>query len=305
MAGNNEGSIETNYKVIPIIVFLVGVLFISLYYLNPIGEDGSKFWKTILVIVKDVGIAFIVSVVVLYVIEISTHKKRELAAEKLARKMNEDVFKAVYHKYIPPIIFNEVERCLMGSGVIRSEYRVTYALRKSKDELLKNHYLCTLRSRYMLKNIAGGPVDEIVRARLELPITKELHTFVKFTKVIIGERELSEEEITNALVSDGKNKTFSLEVLVPLGGLNVDVHSQLVKRLTDQEVWTTSYAADGIELTIHSPSDCRVEGFANHSKSKHVIEDREVLDEGVRKYELKLNYGIIPHQSFVIWWSNE
>lgn len=298
---------KTNHS-FTILIFVIGVLFIAGHYIA-IGQSGEEGWilKSFLYVIKDVGIAFIVSVVVLYAIEILTHRNKERATDKLVKDINKNLFGAIYNRYIPDIIFNEVERCLMANGVVRSNYRVVYTLKKKNEgiDVPDGYYLCTLRSRYKLKNIAGGPVDEIVRARLELPIDDNLHKYVKFCKAKIDGQTLNESDIEKHSSSDKNNTTFSFKVTVPPEGLEVDLQGQMLKKLTDQEVWTTSYPAEGLELIIISPLDCKVKAFANHSKSSQVEEDRENISDDAQKYELKLNYGIIPFQSFVIWWSSD
>ena len=290
---------EWNSYFIYLIVLLAGV---ACLYFAP--ELTDAHWSHF---VSEMGTAMVIAIIIVVTVERVTRKQHKLAADKLIHNINDNLFHAVYDRYIPDVVFAEVDKCLLQSDVYRTNYEVYYSITNwEKDEDDKrdhcSHVKCNTVTKYTLENITCSDIEHVVMVGFELPIDSAWHDDVKVLKVSIDGEYLSEEAVkTHSDSSDGIQLIFRYPKRIPKGGkANIRIEAQLVKRHTDMEVWASTIPSDGLKLMVSTPDqDIDLCAHANHSENLDLI----MTDNGIKTWELK--YGILPHQSVSFWWSKK
>lgn len=253
--------------------------------------------------VLDIGFAGIISVFLASTIEYFTRCKHEAAADALVAKINNNLFHAIYEKYIPDEIFAEVERAVMFSGVFRRGHELNYTIENiptsSANVPCDKHVKCLAQTRYELENISDTEIPHNVKLFLEIPIDKYLEPLCKIEEIEINDKTLSADEIESHTSKTPCQIEFSYPIKIPKGNkLSVRTSATLVKRKLDSEIWTSQLPSDGIKLTVSMPNkDIEVRAHASHSQPLVPVLDNDVT----KSWELK--HGIFPHQSVIFWWS--
>jgi len=129
-----------------IAVFLFGVVFIAVSKIFDLG--------LLSVMLKELGFALIIAIILIFTVERVSRKNHEEAADRLVEKINKNLFNAIYKRYIPNEVFAEVEAALLKSDVLRDKYEVNYALAEIDHKQFPNleesdidtHLHCTLLS---------------------------------------------------------------------------------------------------------------------------------------------------------------
>lgn len=279
-----------------IAVFLVSLvsILISLVF--------QADWPIAAPFFKEIGFAGIISLIVIFTVESFSRKRHEKAADALVEKINSDLFHAVYKRYIPEVVFAEVEKCLMHSGVFRHGHEVNYTIENLKGDAgagdCNKHVKCLAQSRYTLRNVTEGEIDHPVILTLERPINPKLDGHCKIISMKINGNELKDEDILESTETTESQVVFRRNVKIPArGDVEVCSSSILLKQKTDSEIWASRLPSDGFKLTISMPGkDIKVFASALHSEKLTPILNNEVT----KSWELK--HGMFPFQSVVFWW---
>src|SRR5947209_18115996 len=138
------------------IIGLAGV-FVSVNY-----ATATRPLSILLDIVRDIGVALIVTVVTATSIEMFVNSR-------VRRQIEADVFQATFRKFLPDPIYMQVRDKVLGAGVIRRDWTIdmrvidpraepdAYAeLRRLSDERL---YIVEGRMSYEVENLATTAVD--------------------------------------------------------------------------------------------------------------------------------------------------
>jgi len=283
------------------LIFAIGVIFILVALLN------YEKWPLAAPFLKELGFAFVIAVIIIFTVEKFTRSRHEEAAHDLINDMNHSLFKAIFKRYIPETVFNEVEKCLIKANIFRTKYEVYYTLTSidpaiDDDRDRINHVACESKTRYRLSNNTDGPVTHTVKSVFELPIDSAWHDDVKVLEAKIGNKVLTSEEITqHSDTSDNKQLIFSYKLdFKPREEIDIFIKASLIKRTTDMEVWSSMLPSDGIKLTVSTPDrNIKVCASANHHEKITEVTN----DDATRVWEL--DHGIFPYQSIVFWWSKQ
>lgn len=284
-----------------IATLLLGVLFISLHKIFHEELNTSPLLFTIL---HEVGMALIIAVVLIYTIDGISKKKHETIAQEFTEKLNKDIFHAIYKRYIPSVVFEEIERCVLGAHVIRENYCVSYTIQPLTNApagVPCNKYVsCLAQSNYTIRNLTDSTVKHSVCLFLERPIDKQLSSFVKINEFRINNELLTDDVIAKHTKANGSDEQISFQMDVnipPKSSISVSSTAHLVKFSTDQEVWSSRIPSDGIDLTVTVPPG----GFEVLAKANHSQPLKPMLFNSVTR-RWSLNHGIFPHQSIAFWW---
>jgi hypothetical protein len=266
-----------------------------------------KEWTFVEHLLRDLGMAGLIAMVLIYTVDRVSRERHENAAHDLMEKMNHNLFHAIYKRYIPPAVMEEVEKCLMKSDVFRTHYCIDYTLdyisevtnieQADKDKYLK----CEIYSKYRLRNITDKPITHLVETHVELPIENSLKDLVDFDEITIDGDSLSAEEIKESTSTNDIHKIIKHEVTIPADGFKeVTMMCHTIKRKLDMEVWSSRFPSAGLTLRITAPSAIKVHATANHSE-----ELSESKMGGGKLTIWELDHGMFPFQSVIFWWNAE
>lgn len=289
-----------------VILGLVGIILILVSPHLPSTWKGYQYWKPV---VDGLAGSMIIATILIYTVELSSRRRQLKASARITNKISEDVFRAIYNRYVPDSIFREVEECLLMSNIYREDFCIDVKLSPLTREQcptasLRNnaekYYLLHSHTTYKLINTKDLNITHKIKTLVELPLNQDLFDLVKITGVRIGGEAISPEIIDSgtAVKTDRSALVFELPVnLNARGEVDVSVSYQAVKQKVDMEVWSTREPTYRLKLKVSAPEGLEVQAKANHSKDVACIRD------GLPGcFEWNLPFGIFPHQSVVFWW---
>lgn len=290
--------ITANSRLIYLVAFLGGVLLLILSHL--LGEE----YVTSSEVMKEVGMAVLVSVFLSFTIEGIAKQRHEASVNNERELLSRGIFEAIYKRHIPEVVFEEVERCVLNSRIIREQYKVAYTIKDLDEKELSfdvpcsNYVRCFVTTSYVLRNLTSAPVTQDIVLHLEKPLEARLIPLVKIENVRIDGDALSAQQIKDATkMGDSQINFLVNRDIPPNGSIKVSIKAALIKYSTDQEIWSSRIPSDGIELTVNVPDDnLEVCVKANHSQKLILSTDDKVMKQW------NLDHGIFPHQSLLFWW---
>ena len=255
----------------------------------------------------ELGIAGIIALILIFTFEKVTKTEREEATEKQIQDITQNLFNAIFKRYIPDSVFSEVERSLFTSDVIRTNYNVDYHI-SDVDEIkdfpsqdTSNHLRCSITSSYDLKNITDKEIEHTIKGFIELPIDESLQKFVKFTEFSVDNEVQNIDTKDNTNTGDHIVLTNKVKI-GPKSKVSIKSRFITIKRKVDSEIWSSRIPSDGIKITVSSPPSITVKASANHSsKLNHSKRNDSNI---IRSQEWSINTGIFPHQSIIFWWKD-
>ena len=304
---NGDESLE---KSVYIIVAVTSVLLVAIGLIVKFSwKAPDNIWASITpFFLSELGIAGIVALIIIFTIDRFTRVRHENAANDLIRRMNKDLFHAIYNRYIPTSVFGEVEECLLKSNVLRTEYAIDYSLNEitvaeAEEHGIsvadrESHLFCGVFSKYRLNNLSDKLHVHTMEMHLEIPIDENMQRFVRVDGVRADGKDLSEKEITESCSKTSTHLVFKYDVQIPPNGhMDVSTNCHSIKRKTDMEVWSSRLPSDGLILRVITQGDVNVSATANHSQAL----TKETINNG-KVMIWQLNYGIFPFQSIIFWW---
>lgn len=289
--------LNVNSKLIYFGTFITGLFLLVAYHLLPAD------WHLLAEICKELAMALLVAVVLAFTIEGIAERRHESQVESERELLSRGIFQAIYKRHIPDVVFEEVERCVLNSKVIREQYQVTYTIAKMDNPpqgipCNNNYANVSLHSNYTLRNLTTAPVQQDIILNVELPMEKQLIDLVEVVQVVIDGDHISKSDLRKNVKNTGSHLQFSTQREIPASStIKVSVKAKLIKYGTDQEVWSSRIPSDGLELTVNTPGcDYEVCANANHSQKLSLS-----IDESNMK-RWRLDHGIFPYQSVSFWW---
>lgn len=284
-------------KLVYLITLILGVFLLVISHVLP------QELHLVAEICKEVAMAFLVAVVLAFTIEGIAKRRHESQADIERELLSRGIFEAIYKRHIPDVVFEEVERCVLNSKVIREQYQVTYTISKMNNPPqgipCNNNYVnVSLHSNYTLRNLTSAPIQQDIILNVELPMEKQLIGLVEVLQVIIDGDHVSKADLKKNVRHTSSHLSFSTQREIPASSsIRVSVKAKLIKYGTDQEVWSSRIPSDGLELTVNTPGgDYEICANANHSQKLSLS-----IDESNMK-RWRLDHGIFPHQSVSFWW---
>ena len=284
-----------HYRVFYALVLAVSILLLGASHY----VEKETLFKSLL---HELGFAGIIAVILIFTIEAFNRERHQISADTLLEKINTDLFRAIYKRYIPEKVFEEVEKCVMRCNVFRSDHALDYTIdtfTNATPDTIKNDYFhCTAQTAYKLSNLLEQKASHEVIVQIELPIDKALCEYCKIEEVKIDGRSLTAVEIKSNTTTTDSHLLFKKTIELPVkGSAKITTKSSLLKKKTDSEVWCSRLPSDGLTLTVSTPSKgLIVNAFANHSEKL----DHTLNNHVTQKW--MLDYGIFPHQSIIFWW---
>lgn len=284
--------------------WVYGVVALVSLVLLLIGHQVETNYPTFAIFLKELAFAGMIALILIGTIERFNRSRHERAANALVERINKNLFHAIYERYIPHAVFNEVEKGLLRSNVFRQEHEVYYTLEPLNDAgtvvwpPCGKYLKCIAQASYTLKNITDNPITHPVKLNLERPPEQELISYCKITDVEIDRHVLTAEEIQTMTTVTPIQICFKHDVDIKPGEtIFVRTRAELIKRDLDQEIWTSMLPSDGIKLTVTVPA----KNLEIKAHALHIEEIDTIVDTDVTKV-WSLRYGMFPYQSLVFWW---
>jgi hypothetical protein len=280
-----------------VVILLLGVLLLGFAHFKKGAIDAV--WTGL---ISDIGSTLIAAFVIIFTVERFTRRAHKRSADSLIRRINHNLYYAIYKRQIPTHIIKEVEASIFQRNVFREQHKVKYNLIKIPPDIdakvdNKEHLTVETISRYVLSNTSDETITVPVSAHYELPLDENWRDKVRVSHVRIDGFTLTEEEISSHTNVEETQLTFDYSVEIPANSkINVFLKGCLIKRTEDMEVFASFIPSDGLELTVHIPEGYSVEATANHRCP--LIEESDVNTAKT----WRLEQAILPFQSIVFWW---
>lgn len=283
-------------------IILLGIILVTVYLLgksNVKADEPVSIW---FLLSKEIGMALMIAIIVVYAVELITRHKHEERAEQSINSIKQNIFQGVFSRYIPESVFKEVEDCLLYSNLSRTDYKIQVNLapldlQQESPPKSEEHYIAEYYSSYELVNNSEQDIKEMVRFDVEVPNEPQYESLTQITLFKVND----EEHVTKAkpIRTENGRCLYETEVTIPGDGkVSVVMTGCTVKRKIDHEIWLVLYPTDGVHLTINPPPDLDVKVKASNSKD---IERENPDAVGSQIWSLKS--GIFPHQSVIMWWN--
>lgn len=271
-----------------ILMAVVGILLLVTAYFVTIKDS---FWYFIF---KEAGFALIVALFLVATIERFTRERHEAAAEATMNEINRHLFYAIFKRYIPEKVFEEVERSVMEANVFRTAHQLNYTIEaRGVDKVT-----CIAQTSYQLESVLDEAALHNIVISLEMPIEVADRAGCYIEKLEVGNVVLDQKALAKYVTESDDHITVTYPYRIEgRATVRVSTLSHLVKKATDVELWASRIPSDGLELTVSTPDrNLRVCAHANHS-----MKLVPVMSNGVTS-KWTLQHGIFPYQSLMFWW---
>ena len=291
-----------------ILLIIIGVY--AHYYF----KDSEYFFlsKVVPVFLSEVGIAVIIAIFLIYTIEKHNKDIERQELKEITEQIHVNVLESIYKRYIPPKVFEEIDKCLLRAMLYRSKLKIHYTIKKVDSNLdqkidSEEHVICDVYTTYHLKNTTSTPLDDVIPIYIEKPFDSAWDDKVGVNSLIVTRNKTSKEKLIKNREdvdefikgSDDKQIIFKHPIhLDPDEELCVEARFTLIKRVVDQESWVSRIPTDNLELTVTTPNA----DFIVLAKACHYEALSENIDPNHITNSWSLDYGIIPHQSIIFWW---
>ena len=291
----SENFLIKHYRVLYLLICLVSIILLV----------ASHYWipdNVFKMLAHELGVAGIVAVILVFTIETFTRERHRLAADDLLASINKNLFHAIYKRYIPEPVFEEVEKCVMRCSVYREAHELDYTiddLPPTADEALRSsHFQCTAQTSYKLSNLLDQDTTHDITIKIERPLESKYDALCTINELTVNGVTVPESELMACITRTDQHVVLCKKIELPARGkVDVSTKSTLLKKKTDSEIWCSRLPSDGLKLTVSTPSKgLMVKASANHSERLKVQLDNQVTRKWV------LDFGIFPHQSIIFWW---
>lgn len=289
------------HNILNIGLLLLGISILALFALFGFQEYFGVFFHATLVSIVQ---SLLVAGVMMIIIETISKKAQQLSSDEMIKKINKDLFFAVYKRQIDPGLVEEIENSIFNSKVFRTNHELTYTINPVNRDLDIsmdgiNHVVCEINSTYRLKNITQDIISHTIRMDIELPIDSKWkdHCQCLFMKVNDADvKGKAAERIS------GAQKIVTYNIEIPAGGeVSISTGATQIKRATDSEIWASRIPSNGMRLTLVTPrGDIETFAHANHRSEIKCLNK----DSGSSTVWM-LDSFILPHQSLVFWWKSK
>lgn len=289
------------HKIWQIGLGLVVVSIISLFALFGFKDAFGEFFHATLVSIVQ---SLLVAGVMMIIIETISKKAQQISSEELIKKINKNLFFAVYRRQLDTGLVEEIEKSIFESKVFRMGHELTYTINPVNRDLDIsmdgiNHVVCEINSTYSLKNITQEKIVHPIRMDIELPIDSKWNDHCQCVSIKVDGVEVkgkAEERISGAQ----KIVTYNIEIAAG-AEVSISTGATQIKRATDSEIWASRIPSNGMRLTLVTPrGDIETFAHANHRSDIKCLSE----DSGSSKV-WKLDQFILPHQSLVFWWKSK
>jgi hypothetical protein len=267
--------------------------------------------KTIILLIAEIGYAFIIAWIVSVAIEAIATAERNKEVTDQREMIANDVMQAVFGiRHEKSYVRSVIETCFEQPH-FREDYDLHYRVEcfpeSDRDRLNLEEgrfVLMHTHMRYRVRNMSGK--DESFRIGYGLPTRSHvLHDLCKVTAISVGGvafkgSEVAQTEITH----NGENVPLNdraYEFFVPVvggGSVEILIKSQTVKEMSDNDTFGFRYPTSNARLRM----DVNVEGLIFGVTPRVAANILEIVPPTDWTGEWKIDGPILPFNSVVFWW---
>lgn len=267
--------------------------------------------KTIILLIAEIGYAFIIAWIVSVAIEAFATAERNKEVTDQREMIANDVMQAIFGiRHEKNYVRSVIETCFEQPH-FREDYDLKYTIDSfpESDRVRLNleagrFVLMRTRMRYRVRNMSGK--DESFRIGYGLPTRSSLlHDLCKVTKIMVAGRSYKNSEIQETeVVHNGENVSLNdraYEIFVPVyggGSVEILIESQTVKEMSDNDTFGFRYPTSNARLTMDVNVDGLIFGVTPRVAAKII----EIVPPTDRSGEWRIDGPILPFNSVVFWW---
>jgi len=275
---------------------------------------------------KSVGEAILIALLVIYLVEVQSHKRLEESAIQMIKKVGKNIFGLVYGHELPSRFVEALEKTMLEQPVYRESMHLAVELTSTEltnsagvnEKLCKMH--CTFS--FTLMNCSDAPAKQPIQVALErdkwlaeLYPDNASEPFLEYLRINndLYVRPEDAEKVKRQLTavdlkikpltdlgtdkSDGNELVFCQpDTIIPAkGSVQVKFGGVMYKRYSDNEVWSTFFPTLAVFLTVTSV-DFEVE--ARFPTSGEVLSTN--LGDTTSRWEY--DAPLMSGQSVIYWW---
>jgi hypothetical protein len=260
-------------------------------------------------IFKNVGIAFFAAYVIASLIEPQSRKNLEFMYDNSLKRHRKDaqdsmdqlatnVLSAVYKRDIPDQVFHQVEKTIIQSNFVRSDFEVSYGIEYLDDK--REYVACITHASFTIENISREDLNYDFAVEIEAPCREEFESVTTVETMEYGDQKLSEEQLSEANQKAENTEAFKKYAhAVPIKAGKSETFSvkyKMVKYSRDNESFRSLITSQGVKFRVTAPDDIKIHAVAQHPSS--------LVDEGKlgSTYRWKMQEVMLPYQGVVLWW---
>jgi hypothetical protein len=269
----------------------------------------SVWWEsdhTYIGLIREVGFASFIALAIGVLVERATQARQISDANTLLQDVARNVFLAAAGWRAPDSIRTQVLDTILYAKVLRPKITLRYTVKPLAidwgEQLCRTFLILEVQSDYALLNL-GGAVIRDYKVNLHIPRAEDasLDELVCANRVVIGTTQLAEEDVQNGLQPETQfDKRYEWPIeLEPGLEKRVIVQYTLIKRVADDEPWTSLLPCERLELVV----DMQCPGLAWRAEAYHMGELRLIGDRprrGLNHFEAQ--QAILPYQGIVLEW---
>ena len=244
-------------------------------------------------LLRDLGIAFLVSVSISVAIEKIAAEKRDREINKKVHDVQQDAMAAVFNTTLPPGWLNFVRTTLQNKIFYRTNMRVRYDVRIPTNEeqalCSTDFVVCNVTLSYRVTNTSFSNEDYEVDCYVELPWEKELRSLPHLQAIIIDGEPVDIKELEGARI--GTRMRFGHSYKHPVKGvrgqdfIDVEVRLRQVNYPRDTTTFTSIDPTDSLHVQLVAP-----QGYSTYVILKHP----NASDHGEGRSPVPLHHGNAP-----------
>jgi hypothetical protein len=311
-----------------IIAMLVGIVCL-------VFSENSIFSKIHFIphLVRDVGIALIVSACLIVTIEKINKARGREERDEFVRAVGDNLIKAVYNRELPLPLFDTIRRSLLEQPFIRSEYNVNVSLYDLDDSYLAR---APAREKAVIQNLTGRfrkdplfcPSPVIMKAHahfrvcnvtseirdydvvwsMRKPFGKSYEDVCGITSLKIDQQEQIQIGVFSSDETHIVNSEFHKTVAIaPQGSAHVSLECYCIRSCDDNEPWRTMIPCDGIHASVVDHNNNKEVYIAVDAPvsfiDEHTAQNQAEKSGEMNRVDLSVRRFLLPYQGLTIYWS--
>lgn len=280
---------------------LVGGLGILIVFL---AAEVADLYIVSKIVLRDVGIAFIVAAVIIFAIEQKSRDELNRMVSRFLQRTHENLFQTILGVEFPKTMFDFVRDRLMKEPIFRTETEVHYTIRALNDNAGLRFGIQTVlldvTFSYKIKNLSDRQQTHPIRITVEEPLDQQAPVDRQLPRLLLDGQQVAENEMRHADPDwqdrPGLRRFEYQLVMAPQEERSVETQHSMTKLIADSENWRSLHPCDGLRLSITHPAELAVGVDAMHP------DDLVTIQENTVSYVGKIPRPLFPQNGFLFWW---
>ncbi|MGD2116936.1 MAG: hypothetical protein PVG66_01135 [Chromatiales bacterium] len=262
--------------------------------------------KTWINLLKEIGFASLIALVLIVANEITSHNRHMASALRIQRIISNNVFKGIFGINTPESIVDEAITTVFRAPILRRDVEIQIHcqnLPSELDEYVGRHMLVEIYMTYEIENTSVSTLSDYIPLTYDSYEEEILDNLCGIEYAVIGDKEYSTlEEIRKCLLDMDQNDCLERKHLFPYrldpnSKLHVAFRYKVIKEVGDSELWTNVYPTLGARISIEMPQDDKIYEYGVRARHRENIEPMKGTTN-----TWHLTSPLLPFQAVSIWW---